>query len=274
MAIQTKELEVAAALRHLNFQAVVNAAIEHGRSEIISELMRIRTEMAGEAARDAYYTAMSSLQASMPIIRKDKEVCNKNSSTVRYKYATIDSIVQQVMPVISAHGFSFRFETSHEDGVVRATCVVTHTGGHSERSDFFATIDPGAFMSAPQQFAAAATFAKRYAFCNAFGIITGDADDDAESAGTQTRDLFIQMMALVRDRYDDISDVKQALAEGNIDDAYRYWNLFSQSEQILLWRAPTSGGIFTTLERAHMKSDEWSAARARISTGGEKHAGD
>ena len=36
-----------------------------------------------------------------------------------------------------------------------------------------------AMMNAPQQTAATMTYAKRYAFCNAFGIMTGDEDTDA-----------------------------------------------------------------------------------------------
>ena len=37
-------------------------------------------------------------------------------------------------------------------------------------------------MSAQQKVGAALTFAKRYAFCNAFGIMTGDEDNDANQA--------------------------------------------------------------------------------------------
>ena len=37
-------------------------------------------------------------------------------------------------------------------------------------------------MSQTQVEAAALTFAKRYAFCNAFGILTGDEDTDAKRA--------------------------------------------------------------------------------------------
>src|SRR3990167_3791525 len=38
-------------------------------------------------------------------------------------------------------------------------------------------------MNAAQKVASALTYAKRYAFCNAFGILTGDADDDARLTG-------------------------------------------------------------------------------------------
>jgi hypothetical protein len=39
-------------------------------------------------------------------------------------------------------------------------------------------------MTTPQKFASALTFAKRYAFCNVLGILTGDKDDDANTAGS------------------------------------------------------------------------------------------
>ena len=39
-------------------------------------------------------------------------------------------------------------------------------------------IDKDGFMNTPQKFASALTYAKRYAFCNAFGILTADEDDD------------------------------------------------------------------------------------------------
>jgi hypothetical protein len=40
-------------------------------------------------------------------------------------------------------------------------------------------------MNAQQKVASALTYAKRYAFCNALGILTTDQDDDAQSAGEQ-----------------------------------------------------------------------------------------
>ena len=42
-------------------------------------------------------------------------------------------------------------------------------------------------MSAQQQYGAASTFAKRYAFLNAFGISTGDEDNDAVHTEASTR---------------------------------------------------------------------------------------
>jgi len=42
------------------------------------------------------------------------------------------------------------------------------------------------YMTAPQSVASAQTFSKRQAFCNLWGIVATDTDDDAQSAGLPT----------------------------------------------------------------------------------------
>ena len=63
---------------------------------------------------------------------------------------------------------------------------MTHILGHSESSDFEVPIDTEGYMTAPQKYASALTFAKRYSLCNALGISTGDEDTDATDVGKQT----------------------------------------------------------------------------------------
>jgi hypothetical protein len=66
------------------------------------------------------------------------------------------------------------------EGGVKVVCRVTHTAGHSEESPMQVPFgNKTDIMSNTQVTAAAQTFAKRYAFCNAFGILTGDEDNDA-----------------------------------------------------------------------------------------------
>ena len=56
-------------------------------------------------------------------------------------------------------------------------------------STFKVPIDKEGYMNAPQKFASALTFAKRYAFCNAFGILTGDEDDDSNAVEQVKKDI-------------------------------------------------------------------------------------
>jgi hypothetical protein len=142
----------------------------------------MRRELKAEQAKEAFDRDMSALQGAMPVIVKSKPVKDK-SGNVRYRYAPIDSIIDQTKKYISKYGFSYAITTEQSEvvGEVKAICTVKHRLGHSEGSTFRVPIDKDGYMTAPQKVGAALTFAKRYAFCNAFGIITGDEDNDGSS---------------------------------------------------------------------------------------------
>jgi hypothetical protein len=68
-------------------------------------------------------------------------------------------------------------------GYVKVAVTIKHTAGHSEVTCVELPLgNKTGIMSQIQVEAAALTFAKRYAFCNAFGILTGDDDTDAKPA--------------------------------------------------------------------------------------------
>ena len=122
----------------------------------------------------------------IPTIKKEKTVNNNpdkdGNVTLRYKFAPLDSIVAQVKRILQDCGFSYTITAAMNGNQVTAICKITHALGHSEESSFQVPIDADAYMNMQQKFGAALTFAKRYAFCNAFGIMTGDEDNDANQA--------------------------------------------------------------------------------------------
>ena len=156
--------------------------------DTMEKLLAMRRELKAEWAREQYHQSLSEFQKACPIIEKDKIVLNKDGRTERYRYASLEGIIVQVKDLLQAHGFNYKTDAKVEDKFVNATCVATHRYGHSESSTFGVPIDKDAFMNEPQRFASALTFSKRYAFCNAFGIQTGDADDDAKAARTVTEE--------------------------------------------------------------------------------------
>lgn len=160
---------------------MIQQAIDKGLPvETMERLLAMHKELKADAAKEAFDDAMAKLQGEMPVIQKTKSIKDK-SGAERYKYAPIDAIITQTKEYIAKHGFSYAVTTEQSEvvGEVKAICTVKHRMGHAEHSTFRVPIDNGSFMSAPQKVAAALTFAKRYAFCNAFGIITGDEDNDA-----------------------------------------------------------------------------------------------
>jgi len=164
-------------------EILIAQAIDKGVPvDTMERLLVMRRELKAEHAKEQFHKAMATFQSECPIIKKTKPVYNKDGKTVRYRYAPIDSILNQVKGLIQKYGFSYTIDTVNENEKVKAICTVTHAAGHSQTSSFDLPIDKSAFMNNQQQFASALTFGKRYAFMNAFGILTGDEDNDAKGA--------------------------------------------------------------------------------------------
>lgn len=150
--------------------------------ETMERLLAMRKELKAEQAKEAYDEAMATFQGECPVIEKDKPVgfeTKSGSGRVGYSYAPLDHIIRQVKEIIAKHGFSYSFKIENSGQSVKAICVVKHKLGHSDSSEF--TVDGGGTpsMSSAQVTSSKATYAKRNAFCNAFGITTGDEDNDA-----------------------------------------------------------------------------------------------
>lgn len=169
------------ALIQISPEVLIAQAIDKGVPvETMERLLAMRRELKAEQSKEAYDRAMSAFQSECQTIEKTKKVLNKDK-TVRYAYAPIEAIVEQVKPLLQKHGFSYTIDAPVDENSVTAICKTTHELGHSTTSSFKIPIDKDSYMSAPQKFASALTFAKRYAFCNAFGILTGDEDDDTQT---------------------------------------------------------------------------------------------
>jgi len=180
--------EVAIAPREVvDINSLMVHAVQSGNIETMERVMAIRRELKAEAAKEAFFAALSAFQHECPVIKKTKPV--KDQGGIRYRYAPLDVIVGCVSGLLTKHGLSYTIEShiigTGDEGALEAVCKVYHEAGHMESSRFSVPIEPPKFMSKPQTFGAASTFAKRYAFCNALGILTGDEDNDAQGQYTQ-----------------------------------------------------------------------------------------
>lgn len=177
------------ALPQSDVERFIMTAIEKNLPvETMEKLLSMRRDLRAEQGKAAFDEAMAGFQSTCPIISKDKKVEFTSSRTGRktsYAYAPLEVIISQVKDLLKTYGFSYSVTAEiTPENWVSATCTAKHIMGHQESSSFRVPIDKEAFMNAQQQVAAALTYAKRYAFCNAFGIMTGDQDDDAHGADT------------------------------------------------------------------------------------------
>lgn len=170
--------------------------------ETMEKLLAMRTQLKQEWAKEEYNRALSEFQARCPAIAKTKIVKDKHGD-VRYKYAPLESIIEQVKDLLHASGFSYTFNAVYEREIISdkgmknggaqiITCTARHIAGWSEVAEFRSPIDWGAYMSDVQKQGSAMTFAKRYAFCSVFGIMTGDEDDDGQTEPTEPKKTSIR----------------------------------------------------------------------------------
>lgn len=215
----------------IQIETLLSQAIDKGVSvDTMERLLAMRRELKAEAATEAYNRAMASFQDECPIIKKTKTV-RTNSGTDAYSYAPIESIVKQVKSLIKKNGFSYTTRMELLAGGVKAIVRVTHELGHFEESPMevpFGT--KTAVMSGSQVAAAAQTFAKRYAFLNAFGILTGDDDNDAALTGKiakEATETVIQLDENPRQVFDDAC--KKLHAQRSYEGCQTVWRSFNAS---------------------------------------------
>lgn len=181
----------------LNPAAFMQQAISRNLTpEVMEKFMTLYDRWEAKKGKREFDAAMAGFQGECPVIIKEKGVKNKDG-TRRYSYAPLDQIVKQTGKLISKHGLSYTINASVADNKVSASVVVTHEAGHSQTSSFEVPLDVDSFMNAAQKYGAALTYAKRYAFCNAFGILTGDVDTDAVRGGERESKLLTQLKGMV-----------------------------------------------------------------------------
>lgn len=191
--VKAKEME-------LNPAAFMQQAITQNLTpEVMEKFMNLYDRWEAKKAKKEFDLAMAAFQGECPVINKGKSVMNKpeKGGGLRYRYAPLDVIVKQVGKIISAHGLSYTINATIANNAVTAAVIVTHESGHSQESSFTAPIDADSFMNVAQKYGASLTYAKRYAFCNAFGILTGDDDTDAVANEGRESKGFINLKTAI-----------------------------------------------------------------------------
>lgn len=150
--------------------------------ETMEKLFNLRKEVKAEFAKEQFVIALSKFQNEVPIIEKTKKVTNKDGS-LRYMYAPMDSVIKQIKSHLAENGFSYTWDSTREEQHIKVVCKLTHIDGHSEQSTFDIPIEQSAFMTSPQRYATAQSYAKRYTLLNVLGI--GTADEDTDSTDTE-----------------------------------------------------------------------------------------
>jgi len=159
----------------------ISTALDKGLPiETLERLFAMKKEYDAQQARKAFDEAMMVFQSRCPIIKKTKAGGVTKEGITAYRYAPIEAVVEQVKDLVAECGFSYLIKTPIiAEGIVKVSVEIRHIMGHSETSTMeMPLLTKTGVMSDAQVIAGTNTFAKRYAFLNALGIMTADEDND------------------------------------------------------------------------------------------------
>lgn len=103
------------------------------------------------------------------------------------------------------------------------------------------------------------------AACGLAGTEYASADEVANAISQQNEQEALQpllsMAEVLRENFASVAFIKESLSCGDYDAAAEAEAEMERDDLVALWVAPSKGGVWTTEERAKLKSNEMNAAR-------------
>ncbi|MBW4803771.1 ERF family protein [Loigolactobacillus coryniformis] len=120
--------------------------------------------------------AIAKVQGELKPIAKDRDNPISHS-----KYANLDSINQELLPLTSKNGLAVMQYPVTKDNKIGCGTIVTHTSGeYLHFEPYLITVAENKRMSVAQEGGATITYAKRYQISAIFGIVTDEDQDGAQ----------------------------------------------------------------------------------------------
>jgi hypothetical protein len=116
------------------------------------------------------------VKAQSAIGKAEKSAINPH---LKSKYANLESVMDCIKPALEANGLGFVQKFHDCEGGIKIETVILHESGE-ELSCGILSI-PASKQDA-QGYGSAITYAKRYGILAAFGVSTGEPDDDGHAA--------------------------------------------------------------------------------------------
>jgi hypothetical protein len=146
----------------------------------LERLIDMRNKELARTAKLDYDEHFAAMQKEYVPVGKGREAKDRDGIRVLYKYCPLEDILRVYQPIISKHGFSYRWAEEAMTPTERRIWCIVAGYGHEERSYVDIPIPVAtSFTNAVQQRGSATTYGKRYSFVSAFGVIIDGEDDDA-----------------------------------------------------------------------------------------------
>lgn len=161
---------------------IMQLAIQQGAPvETIERMWALQVAYEKREAERQFNEAFAAFKAHAVRVIKNRQVTDgplKNK-----KYAELFAVVNAVTPALSEHGLSASWKlTKDEKDWIEITCILKHTGGHSESVSMGGPPDAGGAKNAIQARASAVSYLERYTLKAILGVSEQEDDDDGRGA--------------------------------------------------------------------------------------------
>lgn len=195
--------------------AMLQLAVEKGASvEQLERLMALQERFEANEAKKEFVQAMTRFKESPVIIEKNATVdFTSQKGRTHYKHATLANVCDAIGPELSKVGISHRWETEQMDGgMIRVTCILTHSRGHSEKVWLQAGRDESGNKNNIQAVGSTVTYLQRYTLLAATGMAVADQRDDDAQGGSGSHELPADVKAEYAAQIEALTDMKHAEA--------------------------------------------------------------
>lgn len=161
-------------------QMLADKDIPADKMEVV---MKMRREVLGDQAREAFMEHFAAFSAELPQVERDGtvELVKDGKVLGRYSFTTIENMDVILRPLLAKHGFSISFASvDAKDGV---TVTGTLSGWGWERSSTYSfPPDKGPGRNELQARGSSRRYAKRYIVDDLCNVVRKGKDDDARGA--------------------------------------------------------------------------------------------
>lgn len=147
----------------------------------LRQLMELQRDWEAHQARKSFFEAFTNFQEKCPDLRKTKGVeFDTAKGKTSYRYAPLSDITRQIAKTLKEFGLSYRWEIADDRETIKVTFIVSHIGGHSERTIMTASPDTSGSKNPIQARGSAVEYLKRYTLIGGLGLTTADSDVDGQ----------------------------------------------------------------------------------------------
>jgi hypothetical protein len=170
--------------------------------EKMERLLAMQERIMTTNARMAFNEAMKAAQEEMPKIRRNKE--NKETHS---KYADLEAVTDQAVPIYTKHGFSLSYGTADcpIPGHYRVTGLCAHTAGFERNYQADVPIDNTGPKGTQNKtmthgFGSTMSYGRRYLICLIFNITLTNEDQDGNRKGAViTEEQLMDLKAMAEE---------------------------------------------------------------------------